>query len=113
MHLDRAGVRKERSRYRSRWDLGLRVFRKKEFRARKGAGIQGSRAAASSLGDRKGDRMVLREQGKEPPSSNHQEASLLAMHWTGYGGELIQVCAMCIHMHTHMHICTLLPNEQS
>lgn len=49
MHLDRGGIWKERSRYRSRWDLGLRVFRKKKFRAQKGTGIQGSRAVVSSL----------------------------------------------------------------
>lgn len=51
MHLDRGGIRKERSWYRSRWDLGFRVFRKKEFRAQKGTGIQRSRAAVSSLGE--------------------------------------------------------------
>jgi hypothetical protein len=85
MHLDRGGEWKERGRSRSRWDLGLRVFRKKEFRAQKGVGIQGSRAAVPSLGGgAEEDRMIVREQGMEPPSCNYQETSILAMYWTGY-----------------------------
>lgn len=48
--------------------------------------------------------MIVREKEREPPSCNHQETSLLAMYWTGYGGELIHTCARsCIHICIHAH----------